>query len=652
MSKRILRAAAIGMSLAMITCCGCGKKSIENGTPTGNSQKGTYYDENNNQEIQDSEMAVVDKFDVTVEYSEEEMVTTYKADDIFEEDGTLKDESTSANTIIFSEASVKKTGAGISVDGTTVRIAAAGTYYISGKSSNGQIVVDCNDKGTVILVLNNLELTCTKSAPIYCSQVGTLIINLPKNTTTTLTDGENYEGQNENSEPNSAVYCDDDLTINGEGKLIVKGNYNNGIVAKDILKIMSGEIQVEAVNNGIKGKDGVVVSGGNIKINASGDGIKADNSKDTTKGYILLETGNIDITAGEDGIVAHTCMKITGGDIKIYTGSGSNVTSMDNGWGNKRPMGQTTTTTTESVSKKGMKAGTDITITGGTINIESEDDSIHTNSTILIDGGSINVKAGDDGIHSDTELSINGGTIVVEKSYEGIESTTININGGDISATATDDGINAAGGDGSSMGGRPGMNQFSGASGLVTITGGKLYINAAGDGLDSNGNINMTGGIVMIDGPTNSGNGALDYDGQFAMSGGVIYSAGSSGMLQSPSCSGDIYGVTIVFNGSQSSGSTISIKDITGNVVATFSPAKSYNSFVYASAELKKDGKYEIYIDDTKYDEFTVSSSNTSVGSGGGNMGGRPGGNNSGYDNVPGENGDFGGNRRPGRPQW
>jgi len=581
---------------------------------------------NNNNTESDGEGQTVDKFDVNADYSDDELIDDFNAENVFNEDGTVAEgEATDGKNVIYlNGTSINIKGSGMTVSGANVTIGAPGVYYVSGTLNDGQILVDSEEDGTITLVLNGANISCSTSAPIYCAQAELLVVNLVNGTTSTLTDGTTYVYPEETDEPNGCLYCDDDMTINGTGSLVINANFNNGIVAKDILKIANGDIQVKAANNGLKGKDGVVVSGGKITINCSGDGIKSDNTDNADKGYVLIEDGNITITATQDGIQAETCMKITGGDIDILTGKGSGTTSSDSGWGNPYGSGSASTST---VSMKGLKAGTDITVTGGKIKIDSEDDSIHTNATISISGGDITTASGDDGIHSDTELTIAGGTINITKAYEGVESTTINIAGGTTYIVASDDGINAAGGDGSSMNGRPGMNGFSGSSGTVKITGGYLYMNSNGDGLDSNGAITMTGGEIYVDGPTNDGNGALDFDGSFSCTGGTLVAAGSSGMFQYPTCSGDEYCVAIVFTSTQTAKSIVKITDSTGKTIVEYSPAKNFRAFVFSSTKLIKGQTYTVYVNGTEYTTFTVSSSNTTVGSAGGMGGGnvRPG---------------------------
>jgi hypothetical protein len=153
-------------------------------------------------------------------------------------------------------------------------------------------------------------------------------------------------------------------------------------------------------------------------------------------------------------------------------------------------------------------------------------------------------------MHADMTLTVNDGTLNISQSYEGLESAAIVINGGDIQITASDDGVNVAGGnDSSSTEGRLGQDAFSDSGQyLLTINGGNLVVDAGGDGLDSNGSIVMSGGQVIVNGPTNDGNGPLDYNGTFTISGGFIVAVGSSGMAQTTSDSSSQYSLLYNYN--------------------------------------------------------------------------------------------------------
>lgn len=540
-------------------------------------------------------------------------------------------------------------GQGAEVSNNKVTITKAGTYSVSGKVEDGQIIVDAGKEDKVYLILNGADINCSNSAPIYVKNAKKAIISLAEGTENNITDGETYVFEDESSnDPNAAIFSKDDMTIIGSGKLTVNANYNNGIASNDDLKIQSGNIIVNAKNNGIKGKDCINVTDGNITINSKGDGMKAETELLVADGYITIKTGggsenstkaNQSLGQRPDGMTKGEKPTMPDGMNKGerptmpegqtqgeapalpdgQTQGGQPPQLPDGQTQGERPeMPQdirqpsnnqdtnsntntsTNTSTDESTSMKALKATTNIIIDGGTFNIDSEDDSIHSNANAIINGGTFEIASGDDGIHSDTQLDINGGTINISKSYEGIESTTININDGSIHLVASDDGINAAGGnDISTETGMAGNDKFSSSgNGLINITGGYVYVDASGDGIDANGNIKMAGGTVLVNGPTNDGNGSLDYDKTFDISGGILVAAGSSGMAQMPSDSSSQKILNLNLT-SQEANTVVNVKSSDGKNILTYAPLKNYSSVIVSTPDIKDNTKYTVSVGGT-----------------------------------------------------
>jgi hypothetical protein len=513
----------------------------------------------------------------------------------------------SESTIITLDGdSIAVDGKGTIVDGSLITITSAGTYLISGTLDNGQIEVSTGDKGAVRLVLNGVNINCADSAPVYVASAEKVIMVLADGAENRLTDGENYVFEYEDyDEPSAAVFSKSDLTINGSGSLIVDANYNNGIQSKDDLKITGGHITVNAVNDGIKGRDSIVVKNADILVNAGADGIQSNNDEDVEKGYVSIESGAIDITAVRDGIHAETDVIISGGDITITTGGGSTGnTGMDrDDFGNRAMPGNrslensVTATETNTESAKGIKAGVNITITGGTIAIDAADDALNTNDSLTIDGGDITLASGDDAMHADSTLEINGGDINIVKCYEGIESKVVTVNGGNIHLIASDDGFNISDGSGEfMMMGRPGQGEANAdIDKFLYINGGYIVVDSGGDGLDVNGSLYMTGGTVIVHGPTNDGNGPLDYLGTCRVTGGLLIAAGSSGMAQAPDNSSTQYSLMVNFSETQAAGTLFHVESAQGVQILTFMPAKSYQSVVLCSPDIKNGSTYIIY---------------------------------------------------------
>jgi len=566
--------------------------------------------------------------------------------DYTSEDLTVSVEDANTTFIRLEGNSIAVEGNGVNVSGTIVTVKAAGTYDMQGILNDGQIVVDTQGAGTVMLILNGANITNNTSAPIYVANAEKVVINLADGTQNIVTDGTNYYYPDASDEPNAAIFSNDDLTINGTGSLTVNANYNNGIASDDDLKIVSGTITVNAVHDGIKGKDSVSIKDGVITINSGADGIQSTNADDEGKGYILIEGGIFTITSALDGFQAETDLQINSGVLTITSGGGSLNSSSTGGgmWGGPGMEGNPDKPTE---SAKGLKAGVDLTLMAGTFDINSADDSIRANNSVIINGGVIQIASGDDGIHADATLTINGGEINLTQSYEGLESAIITINDGTIHLNASDDGLNAGGGaDISSVNGRPGQNDFATGNYYVYINGGYIFVDAGGDGLDTNGSFEMTDGVVLVNGPTNNGNGPLDYNGSFNVSGGLIVAVGSSGMAQAPSDTSTQYSVLYNFDMAQAAGTLLHIQSQSGEEILTFMPTKEYQSVMISSSALQNgetylvytggnstgtvtDGLYEggVYLPGTQVASFTISSIVTSNGAmGGGRSGGGPGG--------------------------
>ena len=602
-----------------------------------------------------------DSSDASSSPAAEQVKVTYEAqdtDDSWDE--------TSATLISLKDTAIEVQGNGASASGSVLTITAAGVYVLSGTLSDGQVIVDADKEDTVRLVFNGVYICCSTSAPVYAKQADKTIITLAEGTVNTVADGESFTYTDEEAqEPDAAIFCKDDLTINGTGSLEVTAVFHNGIGTKDNLVVTNGSITVQAANDGLRGRDSVAIKGGTITIDAQGDGIQSNNDEDTAKGFVVVDGGEMHITAELDGIQAETVLQINGGTMDIQTGGGSQNSSTDQsgaqrpGWGQwgGDPFGESSSATTDTASAKGIKAGSGLYITGGTLQMDTSDDSVHTNGTAVISGGTLTLASGDDGIHADAALTIDNGEIVISKSYEGLEGASVTVNGGTIHLTASDDGLNSAGGnDGSSIGGRPGQNDFSANSDYyIRITGGYLVVSAGGDGVDSNGDLTISGGTVIVNGPTNDGNGTLDYAGNCEISGGILVAAGSAGMAQTPGTGSAQSSLAVTYSAEQSAGTAVTLTDAQGQPILTFVPEKSYRHVIISSPSLAQGETYILYTGGTpegegsdglypesaasgmeQCTEVTLSGAVTSITDSGSTVGGSMGGGPGGGDMPPG----------------
>ena len=477
----------------------------------------------------------------------------------------------------------------------TVKITAEGTYVVSGEHES--ITVSAPDTAKVRIILKNATVSNTSGPAIYIEKADKVFITACEGTVNTLSDGTSYTGDFKDTNIDGAIFSKTDLTLNGEGTLNITGNCKCGVVSKDDLIICGLNLTVKSTGCALEGKDCVKIKDAAITVSAGGDGIRSTNTEKSNKGFVYIETGNIDITSGNDGIQAATVLKAANGSIKITAGGGAADTKQNSGGRNMPGFGGKTQTTDDEESTKGLKAGSLILIDEGSFEVSSKDDSFHSNGDIEINGGSFTAAAGDDGFHADNNLIINGGSITVSRSYEGLEGQKVTVTGGDIDITASDDGINAASSSSnSSSDGRPGNSD---SNALITIGGGYIVVNAAGDGIDSNGNVAITGGTVLVSSPTDNGNGAFDYDGEATVSGGTVILCGSSGMAQGFSDKSEQASFMYTLDNSVSAGSSVAVTDEKGNVLASFIPAKQYNNVVISTPSLKSGSSYKLVIGGT-----------------------------------------------------
>ena len=447
---------------------------------------------------------------------------------------------------------VKVSGGGAAVSGSTVTIRKPGTYRISGTLEDGQILVDV-DEGAVALLLDGASVSCSSGPALHVLDSRKLVLYLTEGTSNFLTSGEETQITAYSSDlyaSGGALMFGDSAVIAGEGSLTVLGYVNNGIHCSNDLVIRDGNIRVEAVNTGIKGKDSLTVSGGRISVLSGGDGLGSDGTDDGT-GTVTVIDGTLDIVSYDDGIQAESLIDLKGGEISI----------------------------------------------------ESRDDGLNSSGDITVDGASITADCRDDAVHADCGVLIASGKINVTSSNEGIEGRNITVDGGTVSIVSFDDGFNCVSDSSKQMWG-PYPQEISDDLPVLLINGGSIYINAQGDGLDSNGNIVIGGGTLVIDGPSQNWNGSLDSGrergGVITVNGGTLLAVGSTGMVELPD-SGSSQ-CTVSYAAAFKAGSVISITDSSGTVLAEHVCARSGGNIIFSSGDLELNGAYVLHLDGSDYD--------------------------------------------------
>ncbi|MBR5453826.1 MAG: carbohydrate-binding domain-containing protein [Clostridia bacterium] len=534
----------------------------------------------------------------------------------------------------------------VRISGGRITVTDEGTYIFRGTLTNGQIVVDADDKDKPRIVLDGADITSSDFAPIYVLSADKVVITLESGSSNSLTNGGSFVSS-DGSNIDGAVFSKADITFNGSGSLTVNSPVGHAIVGKDDVVFTGGSYTLNSSSHGIDANDSVRVLDGSFNIVSGKDGIHADNADDSTLGFVYITGGNFTVSSEGDGISAGGYMKINGGEFDITTGGGSENSkkqTSDNwgdfmggfGGGMLKPGRKdspeisgtsdiTSVTDDGSTSIKGLKSTGNMELNGGSFKINSADDSVHSNGSIDINGGKYDISSGDDGFHADDTLTVSGGEINIIESYEGLEALHIFYKNGKTSLVADDDGLNAAGGtDGSGFGGDRGNDMFSGitgkpmasggrpdgmggpggpggfggmggsSNGSIVISGGELHINASGDGIDANGYLEITGGYTVVVGPTQGDTATLDYDTTGTISGGTFIGTGASGMAQSFSDSSQ--GVIAVKVGNQSPGTEVSLTDKNGNVIVSFAPELSFAVVIISSPDMIKGENYIINV--------------------------------------------------------
>ena len=416
-----------------------------------------------------------------------------------------------ATLIEFSDGSVTAAGAysGYEIDGTAVSITEAGTYVLSGACADGSVTVKKEVTG-VTLVLDGLDLTSTTTSPITINKSAEATLLAAAGSENTVADSADANDESAAIK----VKTGGTLTLGGTGSLTVDGNDKNGIkgAAQSSITVDELVLTIDAVDDGLSCDDALTILGGTLEINAGGDAVKASPDVDdetepdtVSKGDITISGGTLTLVSAADGVQADGDLNISGGTFDI-TANGGHETVLAEG----------------ADSCKGIKSDGTLSVTGGTFTIDSADDALHA-ADVSVTGGSFTLSTSDDAVHADNALTIGAEgndaavpAIVITDSYEGLEGTTVTVYSGDLDITASDDGVNAANSD---IGERSDL--FA-----IQISGGDLYICAGADGLDSNNDINMTGGTVEVYGADSGMDTAIDYDGTFTLDGGTLFGAG------------------------------------------------------------------------------------------------------------------------------
>ena len=468
----------------------------------------------------------------------------------------------------------------------SVTITEAGVYVLTGTISDGTVTVNVTSEDKVQLVLAGVSITSSSSAAILVENADKVFITLAPDSDNFLTS----TGFDAASDVDAVIFSRDDLVLNGSGMLTIS-SAKHAVVGKDDVKVTGGVYDITAAGRGLDANDSMRIAGGDFTIVSGKDAIRAKHDE-AEKGYVLICGGVFDLPGGggSAGVSMDERDRDSGG------GSGG-MTAVD------------------SDSMKALKASGDLTILDGQFTIDAADDALHSDSNVSIYGGDFTISTGDDGMHANSALTIYGGDVRIVHSYEGLEACTLTVAGGSVSIIASDDGMNSSGGNDSS--GWGGNDMFANDGSSITISGGQVYVNATGDGVDSNGDLIVSGGSLVVSGPTTSMNGALDKNGSATITGGTVIAAGSSGMAETFG-SGSTQCSALV--NLRANPGEIVVTDAEGNVVLSGTVEKVFQTVVISSPDLVEGQTYTVSCSGASV-TFTASIASNNGGFGGGQGG-------------------------------
>lgn len=474
---------------------------------------------------------------------------------------------------------------GVTVEDGTLTITKAGTYKLSGEYQ-GQIKVETADSDAVRLVLDNANITNSSGAALNVVNADEVILYSASGTTNTISDGADYTATGED-DPDAVVYSKADLTIAGEGTLKVNGNHEDGIHTSDGLVIASGTLEVNAANTGIKGKDYVDILGGTINVTAQQDGIKSTNDTDEGKGWTRLSNGTVTVNAGDDGFKASRVVEISGGSLTVEQ------------------------------SDEGIEAQY-INVSGGDVNVTSADDgmnaSLKTSDSESTDSSANTSDTANQQQNNQQQGSIPGGQQngTSNQQQQGMGQPPA-MPGGNAQDGTSQNGTTGTGQQGMGQppqGGMPGGGggTFEVIDAAINVSGGHVTVNAEGDGIDSNGVTTLSGGTLIVNGPSQGGNAALDTNGDLLLNGATVLSGSTADMFEAPSTNSTSGYLKLTNSSGFEQGSTVQVADSSGKVVANYKVTKSNVQLVLvSSSSIVKGQSYTAYTTTSAVDSNAAS---------------------------------------------
>ena len=373
-------------------------------------------------------------------------------------------------------------GKNISVSGNVVTISSGGTYILTGKLDEGQIVVNAKSDDKVRLVFKGVEISSSKGNLILVENAKKTIITLASDSNNKLELKGNFS---KDDNKDSVIFSKSDLSFNGTGILNLLSPYGRGIVSQDKVVFVDGKYTMDTAGNTISAKNSVAIA-----------------------------DGKYDIKAGEKG----TGLKVRGNE------------------------------------KKG---------------------------TVFIANGKLDISAGKDGINSNSNVTINNGKINIKSEENGIESENIDIRGGNTRVVSKDDGIITSS-----------KKDTETDSLYIRINGGKINIYSKKNGLNSKGDISISGGETFVESSNNDDKSAINYGGSAKITGGTFIATGNGSTTKTFGDSSTQGSILMSF--SKKTKENLKVLDENGKTLAEYKPKSEYKSVIVSTKDIKEYKKYKL----------------------------------------------------------
>ncbi len=480
------------------------------------------------------------------------------------------DEDKAQAVITLEGDSISVKGNGAYVLNGDVYITGGGAYVLTGTLTDGRIIVDAYNSSKIWLILKGADISCSDDAAIIVEQAEKVFLTLAEGTDNAVTCADTYSDEAVEAGHTGAIFARDDLTINGSGSLTVDAGYQHGIVSKDDLVITGGHITVTAAGDALNANKNLCITDAWMDLAAGDDGIHSDT-------MIYVASGTILISQCYEGLEALT-IEIAGGDITIYpTDDGINANAATGnafgtgggpgrgGWqrNGESPAGESNGEEMTGESAKGLRG-------------ESNGEEMTGESAEGLRGES-----------NGEEMT--GESAVQENEDTADEESWIRISGGTVTI------INESGTD--------------------------------ADGLDSNGDVFITGGTILVSVNGDGMNNAIDYGSESGgiceISGGTVVAAGGSSMAESFSETSTQCSLLYICSSLVDSGTTVSVTNEEGTVILSWEVPCSFSSVQLSSPDMKQGETYTVKIGDEET-SITLEDTSSIYGTTGGFAG--PGG--------------------------